>query len=197
MTVSAAGLASKTLRRSSDCSASESPSESTSVSRASIARADVKAALTRPTLPWALAERVGGGGAAHLAGRYLAVAFAGPIASSSIGPVEPYAAVTFMNHWVYGSPVTISPLGSINAPRTGYGDGILQLVMGIRGYVSNGCSVAVEYGRWQPMQDDPGDGYSFVANNIVSLMVCIGCWSRKAALAAMGVSEDGHTIVSN
>ncbi len=158
------------------------------------ARADAKVALTRPTLKWALAVRAGGGYAADLGGRRAALAFAGVIASYSAGAFEPYAAVTFANHWIYGSPVNIPPPGGRNAPRAGYGDGLLQLVAGVRVYVANEGSVSLEYGRWQPMQDDPGDGYSFVANNIGSVIVCFGCWSRRASLAAVGVTEDGYVI---
>lgn len=157
-------------------------------------RADVKVLLTRPTLPWALAVRAGAGYAAELEGRKAGVAFAGVIASEAIGIFEPYAAVTFTNHWIFGSPVTIPPAGSINAPRAGYGDGLLQMVLGIRAYMSEMASLSLEVGRWQPMQDDPGDGYAFVANNIGSLTVCVGCWSRRLSLAAVGVTEDGHLL---
>lgn len=156
-------------------------------------RADVKVALTRPTLPWALAGRAGGGYASDFSSRTAVLAFAGMLASYSLGAFEPYAAVTFANHWIYGSPTTTPPPGERNAPRAGYGDGILQLAVGLRAYVSDKASVSLEYGRWQPMQDDPGDGYGFVANDIVSLTACFGCWSRKLALAAVGVTEDGHS----
>lgn len=157
------------------------------------ARADVKVLLTRPTLSWALAARAGAGYAVEQDVRKVGVAFAGLIASYAIGIFEPYGAVTFTNHWIYGN-ATLPPAGSVNAPRAGYGDGILQVVLGARVYVSEMGSASLEYGRWQPMQNDPGDGYAFVANDVCSLTVCVGCWSRRLALAAVGVTEDGHTI---
>ena len=159
-------------------------------------RTDVKVALTRPTLPWALAVRAGGGYAADLGfiERNIVVAYGGAIASLSFGDVEPYGAVTFVNHWIYGSHTQPPPPGQTAAPRAGYGDGILQLVIGLRGYLSASTSVAIEYGRWQPAQDDPGDGYAFVANDIVSLLMCVGCWSRRNALAALGIDDKGNPL---
>ncbi|HEX7600935.1 MAG TPA: hypothetical protein VF316_04990 [Polyangiaceae bacterium] len=153
-------------------------------------RADVKVSPTRPTLPFAFAVRAGGGAAVDTSNRSLAMAFAGVLASYTFGGVEPYVGATFANHWIYGQPApdpaSLAP-GERYATRQGYGDGIVELTVGLRVSVSTWGSVSFEYSRWQPAQDDPGDFYRFVANDIASLGLCVGCWTRADALAAAGV----------
>lgn len=153
-------------------------------------RADVKVSPTRPTLPFAFAVRAGGGGAYDTSGS-LAMAFAGVLASYTFGGVEPYLGATFANHWIYGRPTpdpgSLGP-GERFATRQGYGDGLVELTVGLRVSVSTWGSVSFEYSRWQPAQDDPGDFYRFVPNDIASLGLCVGCWTRADALAAAGVA---------
>ncbi len=148
-------------------------------------RADVKVMLSRATLPFAIAVRAGAGAAWNTDSRSIAAAYAGGIASYTFGVVEPFVAVTFMNHWIFGSPAPTDPLpaGQTYAPRAGYGDGLLQLALGVRIFASARTSVAFEYARWEPVQNDPGDGYSFIENDILSFTVCVGCPSRSRALA--------------
>jgi len=154
-------------------------------------RADVKVSPTRPTLPFAFAVRAGGGAAGDTSSRNLAMAFAGVLASYTFGVVEPYLGATFSNHWIYYGQAALPPgslaPGERYASRQGYGDGLVELTVGLRVSVSTWGSVSFEYSRWQPAQDDPGDFYRFVANDIASLGLCVGCWTRADALAAAGV----------
>jgi len=146
-------------------------------------RADLKVSLLREDFPLALAVRVGVGGAATPIA--LAFAYAGVLASvDATSWLQPYLGCTFADHWIFGLDQGSAPSGTAVAGRAGYGDGVLQNVLGFRFFLEEGnrpVSLSLEYGLWFPLQDDPGDGFSFVVNHLASLGVCIGCPQRSAA----------------
>ena len=55
------------------------------------------------------------------------------------------------------------------APRSGVGDGLLQLHTGFELRARTGVGVFLEYGLWLPAQDDPGDSYAFVTTHIFAI----------------------------
>lgn len=146
-------------------------------------RADVKLSMLHEDYPLALAVRVGVGGAA--APIALAFAYVGVLASVDAASwLQPYVGCTFADHWIFGLDQRSPPLGQRLAARAGYGDGVLQNVVGFRFFLEEGTlpvSLSLEYGLWVPLQDDPGDGFSFVLNHLGSLGVCMGCPQRGAS----------------
>lgn len=114
----------------------------------------------------ALAPRVG---VAYGFNHDVFMAEVGGIVSYRVAPAfEPYLAVTFANHWIghYADPPPPQP-GWHYAARTGSGDGLLQLNVGIEMPVASHLALLVEYAHWFALQDDPGDYYSFVPTNVL------------------------------
>lgn len=148
-------------------------------------RGDVKISFLPEELPIALAVRVGAGGAGFP--QALVLAYAGLLASVDVSSwLAPYLGVTYANHWIFGIDRDPPPSGETLVPRAGYGDGVLQNVLGFRFFLEgerNPVSLSLEYGLWVPLQDDPGDGFSFVLNHLASLGVCIGCPRRPSRTA--------------
>ncbi len=130
-------------------------------------RGDVKYNFFRPTDRLALAGRVGGGQSPWYA---VYNALGGVIASYRVfRMVEPYAAATFSNFWIRGyeqPEVELEP-GERLAAGKGYGDGLLQLVVGIQLPAGTGRAFMVEVSRWIPLQNDPGDFYRFVPTTVI------------------------------
>lgn len=85
--------------------------------------------------------------------------------------LEPYAGVHFANHWFStqnGGDSSLAP-NQVYAPSRGYGDGLLKLAFGLDIAVARGFHLILEYAHWFPANNDPGDGYRFVSNDIVAL----------------------------
>lgn len=84
---------------------------------------------------------------------------------------EPYAGLSFANHWFLARQTTTPvELGSRQqlAARRGYGDGLVKTAIGVELRVSPRLRALLEYDHWFPAQNDPGDGYAFLANDVVS-----------------------------
>jgi len=134
-------------------------------------KADVKVNLLDRHRSLALAPRVGAG---YRWQRNVGMLEAGAIASYRLfGQFEPYLGVTFANHWIEADPPS-GPLPQNVARRRGTGDGLLQLNLGVELMLSEHVALLGEYGHWFPLNDDPGDFYAFVPNNIVGLALRIG-----------------------
>ncbi|MEZ4225926.1 MAG: hypothetical protein R3B13_33570 [Polyangiaceae bacterium] len=134
------------------------------------ARADVKVDLLAPLNPLAIAPRFGVGYARGI-GSDTAMVLAGGIASYRVTrEFEPYAALTFANHWITrpAPEVDLAPDETL-APRSGVGDGLLQLHTGFELRARTGVGVFLEYGLWLPARDDPGDSYAFVTTHIFAI----------------------------
>ncbi|HXK16926.1 MAG TPA: hypothetical protein VNG33_03960 [Polyangiaceae bacterium] len=119
---------------------------------------------------WALAPRIG----VAYGGKYETFrAEAGGIVSYKASRlVEPYLGLSFANYWItdYTRPDTPAPAGSRYARRTGSGDGVLQLNLGVE-LPSKHYATLLEYSHWFVLQDDPGDFYRFVPTNLVGVAV--------------------------
>ena len=141
-------------------------------------RADVKVSPLPEAWRFALALRLGGGGAAIPDN--VVMAYVGAIASYDFAfGLTPYLGCTFADHWIYGIDRDPPPPGQTLVRRAGYGDGLLQSALGVRVFTDRKAavpvSVSLEYGLWVPLQDDPGDGFSFIVSHIASLGFCVGC----------------------
>jgi hypothetical protein len=128
--------------------------------------------------PLAIAPRIGAGFATN-SDRSTTMWMAGVIGSYDVTEtLTPYLSATFANHW-FASPQPVVDLGQGErlAPATGFGDGLLQLVGGIQ-WRPGSVALSAEYGRWLPMQNDPGTYFAFVATEVVSLGVRF-CFERR------------------
>jgi hypothetical protein len=87
---------------------------------------------------------------------------------------EPYAAISFANHWFLSDNVDpdkrLAPT-QMFAPRAGYGDGLIKAALGFDIRIDGGWHALVEYGHWFPAQNDPGDGYRLLSNDVVAASV--------------------------
>lgn len=149
-------------------------------------RADVKLSPLPEAWRFAVALRLGGGGAAVT--ENVAMVYFGGIASYDFAfGLTPYLGCTFANHWIYGMYQAAPPPGQTLAARAGYGDGLLENAFGIRIFVDRKAGVplstSLEYALWVPLQDDPGDGFSFAVSHVASIGFCAGCPSAESAAA--------------
>lgn len=134
-------------------------------------KADVKVNLLPRSHQLALAPRLGAG---YRFERKVRMLEAGVVASYRLADrFEPYAGLTFANHWIEPE----NPDGQLPAnavTRREMGDGLLQLNLGVELEVSEHAAWLVEYGHWFPMNNDPGDFYSFVPTNVVGVALRFG-----------------------
>lgn len=132
------------------------------------ARVDAKYNLLPRRARLAIAPRLGVGAARQSSWSFL-MAMSGLLASYDVAPwVTPYAGLTYADHWI--SPETAAKTTLPNtrmAARRGYGDGLLMPVAGVRLGSEDSASFHVEYTRYVPMQNDPGDQYAFIPSNVV------------------------------
>lgn len=86
--------------------------------------------------------------------------------------IEPYAGLHFANHWFaannHAEPSTLRANQQL-APLRGYGDGLVKAAFGIDVRLTYGLHLLLEYAHWIPANNDPGDGYRFVTNDILAL----------------------------
>lgn len=136
-------------------------------------RADAKHNLLPDAKPYALAPRLGLG-AATSKDRWLWAWLAGLIASYDLNSVFSfYSGASFVAHYIH-QPAPQLPPGERLVGRTPWGDGLLQLALGIEARFSSRTAIQAEYGRWLPLQNDPGDGYRFVPAHLVGGRVVFG-----------------------
>jgi len=134
-------------------------------------KADVKVNLLTPQQRFALAPRAGAG--YRGAGRSVSMLEGGAIASYRFDTLEPYLGLTYANHWIAPEPPEgILPPNVIQ--RTGTGDGLLQLSLGVELRLSEHVALLGEYGHWFPLNNEPGNFYAFVPTNIAGLALRIG-----------------------
>ena len=150
-------------------------------------RADVKLSPLPEDWRFALALRLGGGGAGLPDD--VAMAYVGALASYDFAfGLSPYLGCTFANHWIYGMNRDTPLPGQTLASRAGYGDGLLESAFGVRIFIDRKArvptSVSLEYSLWVPLQDDPGDGFSFILSHVASIGFCFGCPSAESASGA-------------
>jgi hypothetical protein len=132
---------------------------------------DAKVNVLDPRQKLAVAPRLGVG---YRGGREVWLAEAGAIASyRAADQFEPYLGLTFANHWIEPEPPQV-PLPPNVVGRSGMGDGLLQLSVGLELVGSRHFGVLVEYGHWFVLNDDPGDYYRFLPTNIAGLALRIG-----------------------
>jgi len=134
------------------------------------AAADAKANVIDNRLSFALAPRLSFGYAWSASARAY-VAEAGAITSYRfVERIEPYAALSFANHWVMTDRTSAEPPpGEVFAERRGYGDGLLKATSGLSLRLGAGFSLLGEYAHWFVAQNDPGDGYAFLASNVFAV----------------------------
>lgn len=134
-------------------------------------KADVKVNLLERHNKLALAPRLGAGFRLERSVRMLE---AGAIASYRLADkFEPYVGLTFANHWIEPENPD-GPLPANAVTRREMGDGLLQLNLGFEVRVSEHVAFLGEYGHWFPMNNDPGDFYSFVPTNVAGLALRFG-----------------------
>ena len=134
-------------------------------------KADLKVNLLERHQRLAIAPRVGAGFRWQ---RSVAMLEGGAIASYRLSDgFEPYLGLTFANHWIEPKP-PVQPLPPNVVGRRGTGDGLLQLSLGVELKLSDHVAILGEYGHWFPLNNDPGDFYTFVPTNIAGLALRIG-----------------------
>lgn len=134
-------------------------------------KADVKVNLLERHQRLAIAPRLGAG---LRAGRTVGMLEGGAIASYRLfDRLEPYLGLSFANHWVSAERPQ-QPLPPNVVGRSGTGDGLLQLSLGLELLLSDHVALLGEYGHWFPLNNDPGDFYTFVPTNIAGVALRIG-----------------------
>ena len=88
--------------------------------------------------------------------------------------LEPYAGLSFANHWFSGENRDLTAELAFNqrfATRRGYGDGLIKSAFGVDLRIATHVHGLLEYGHWFVAQNDPGDGYGFLANDNLSVSI--------------------------
>lgn len=135
------------------------------------AKADVKVNLLERHQKLAIAPRLGAG---YRWERRVGMLEGGAIASYRfLDRFEPYLGLTFANHWIEAEPPP-GPLPPNVVGQRGTGDGLLQMSLGVELLLSEHVALLGEYGHWFPLNNDPGDFYSFIPTNIAGLALRIG-----------------------
>jgi hypothetical protein len=134
-------------------------------------KADLKVNLLERHEKLALAPRLGAG---YRWGRSVGMLEGGAIASYRFRDnFEPYLGLTFANHWIEPEPPS-GPLPPNVVRRRGFGDGLLQLNLGVELTLSDHVALLGEYSHWFPLNNDPGDFYAFVPTHIAGLALRVG-----------------------
>ncbi len=146
-------------------------------------QADVKVNVFNRHRRHALAPRLGGG-CSNNVGDLTYLSYGGVIGSYRVAEFfEPYLALTLSDQWVRLSdpaPADLAPNEEL-APRHGTGNGMLRATLGAQLNTSQRFGFLLEYGRWEPLWNDPGDGYKFLRNNIVAIGFRISGKERRGA----------------
>jgi hypothetical protein len=83
----------------------------------------------------------------------------------------PYASLGYSIFWIFGRKGPDPNMDYVD--QKGYGDGMLMAGAGFEVRFNDHFSMALEYNYWHPLQDDPGDKFSFVPNHIVVLGIMV------------------------
>lgn len=134
------------------------------------AKSDVKMNLLDPRSRFAVSPRAGAG---YRFGRSVFMLESGAIVSYRSNWLEPYFGLTFANHWIEPDAPD-GHLPSSLATRAGTGDGLLQANVGLQLIAANSVGVLAEFGRWFPLNNDPGDFYRFLPTSIAGLALRVG-----------------------
>lgn len=135
---------------------------------------DAKLNLLEPSARFALAPRLAAGYAFGSEQQAIGIE-AGLIGSYRLAErFEPYVGLSFADHWF--SPRNVDPETQLApnqrfAARRGYGDGLVKVALGAETRIVPGWRALLEYDHWFPAQDDPGDGYSLLSNDVVALSI--------------------------
>lgn len=154
-------------------------------------RADVKGNLFRPAERHALAPRAGVA-YATLQGDRTLLAFVGVIGSYRVARwFEPYGSLTMADNWVRIESPTDTRLAPNEAfvDRDRTGNGNLQAVLGAELSVTRRWGFLLEYGRWTPLWNDPGDFYRFAHNNVFAAGARFSAPRWPAGVEASGPSR--------
>ncbi len=129
---------------------------------------DVKWGLLPADSPTSLAITAGAAGAWDTTkAKVLHVPLA-VIASRPVRPwLTPYVAAGYSTYWIfeYANSYRSPDL----PPRTGTGDGLLVLQVGVELASAAGRAMLVEYTYARPLVNDPGDRYGFAVNQFFSI----------------------------
>jgi hypothetical protein len=90
----------------------------------------------------------------------------------------PYAAIGYSTYWIFNYGVA-DPSAQY-APRSGTGDGLLMLHVGIELSRASGRALLLEYAYARPVVNDPGDFYGFATNHFFSIGVHTGRASNSS-----------------
>jgi hypothetical protein len=139
-------------------------------------RLDAKHNLIDETKPYAIAPRLGFGFVFQEAEIFTWMA--GLIGSYQLARwVSFYLGTTFVNHHVSRTQTPVLSTNERLAERSNWGDGLLQGALGLQlGPRDN--RFFLEYGRWLPLQNDPGDSFRLVPTHLLSLTLhgcSMGC----------------------
>ena len=84
--------------------------------------------------------------------------------------LTPYAAIGYSTTWVFNySSSNSPPPGMAFAPRSGTGDGLLMVHLGVELSRASGRALLLEYLYARPVVNDPGDFYGFTTNHFFSI----------------------------
>ena len=92
--------------------------------------------------------------------------------------LTPYAAIGYSTYWIFNYGVA-DPSAQY-APRSGTGDGLLMLHVGIELSRASGRALLLEYAYARPVVNDPGDFYGFATNHFFSIGVHTGRASNSS-----------------
>ncbi len=83
------------------------------------------------------------------------------------GFITPYLGLGYNDVWIFGYQGDYNPQpGDKLADRAGYGDGLLQISVGLELFSNRRVQLLMEYDCYYPLVDDPGDRFSFVTNHL-------------------------------
>jgi hypothetical protein len=86
--------------------------------------------------------------------------------------LTPYAAIGYGAYWIFDYAARDPNV--TYAARTGTGDGLLTLHVGVELARASGRALLLEYTRAIPVVNDPGDQFSFAVTQFVSIAFCTG-----------------------
>jgi hypothetical protein len=134
-------------------------------------KVDAKLNVLDPRQKLAFAPRLGAG---YRGARKVWLLEGGAITSYRVSEgFEPYLGLTFANHWIEPEQPQMGLPPNV-VGRSGTGDGLLQLSLGVELVLSRHVAVLAEYGHWFVMNNDPGDYYRFLPTNIGGLALRFG-----------------------
>lgn len=129
--------------------------------------ADLKWSLLSPERRTALAVSAGFGAAADPPRTILHVPLTVTASHTLLPWLTPYAAMSYGAFWIFG--YGDRDPGVQYAARTGTGDGVVTVHVGLELATRSRRGVFFEYSYARPVVDDPGDFYQFATNQFFSI----------------------------